>query len=60
MNGSRPDPHSHRALKVAEVPLDAANQSLADALRASFNVLKAIMVVLVAMFCFSGLTCVQE
>lgn len=60
MNGVGSDQHSHRTLNVPDAPLDAANQSLADALRASFNVLKAIMVVLVVMFCFSGLTCVQE
>jgi len=54
------DPHQHRTLNVPDVPLDAANQSLADALRASFGVLKAIMIVLVVLFLFSGLKCVDE
>ena len=52
--------HAHRTLGVPDAPLDAANQSLADALRASFNVLKAIMVVLVVLFMFSGFKCVEE
>lgn len=55
-----PEQHSHRTLHVDDAPFDAANQSLADALRASFGVLKVIMVILVVWFLLSGLTCVQE
>ncbi len=54
------DHHPHRTLNVADVPFDAANQSLSDALRASFRVLKAIMIVLVVLFLFSGLKCIQS
>ncbi|MBI1825342.1 MAG: hypothetical protein HY287_13700 [Planctomycetes bacterium] len=46
--------HSHRSLPVIEEPLDAANQSLSDALRASFRILKGIMVVLVVLYLFSN------
>lgn len=46
--------HEHRALLVNEEPLDAANQSLADALRASFGILKLIMLVLVVLYLFSN------
>ena len=48
------DTHTHRNLEIAETPLDAANQSLADALRASFGVLKGIMVVLVVLYLISN------
>jgi len=48
------DTHTHRNLELAETPLDAANQSLADALRASFSVLKGIMVVLVVLYLISN------
>ena len=54
------DSHAHRRLNVPDAPLDAANQSLADALRASFSVLKTIMIVLIVLFAFSGLKCVEE
>lgn len=47
--------HSHRDPNEVEAPLDAANQSLADALRASFRVLKLIMLVLVLLFLLSGI-----
>ena len=60
MPNAGPDQHASRALHVADAPFDAANQSLADALRASFGVLKVIMVLLVVWFLFSGVTCVQE
>lgn len=43
-----------------EAPLDAANQSLADAMRASFNILKFVMVVLVVLYAFSGVRCIDE
>lgn len=45
--------HDHR-LNVAEEPLDPASQSLSDALKASFRVLKVIMLVLVVLFLLSG------
>jgi len=60
MAAETPDSHAHRTLNVPDAPLDAANQSLADALRASFSVLKTIMIVLVVLFMFSGLKCVEE
>ncbi|HUU84366.1 MAG TPA: SPFH domain-containing protein [Phycisphaerae bacterium] len=60
MSDSSPDQHPHRTLHVTDAPFDAANQSLADALRASFGVLKAIMIILVVWFLLNGLTCVQE
>jgi len=40
--------------------MDAAQQSLADALRVSFNVLKAVMVILVVIYIFSGIFRVDE
>ncbi|UCG16243.1 MAG: protease modulator HflK [Phycisphaerales bacterium] len=43
-----------------EVPLDAASQSLADALRASFRILKAIMFLLVIVFLCSGIGIVDN
>jgi len=46
--------HAHRDLAMHEEPLDAANQSLSDALRASFGILKLIMVVLVVLYFFSN------
>ena len=52
--------HHHESQPINEAPLDAANQSLADALRASFNILKFIMFVLVIAFCFSGFKCIEE
>ncbi len=48
------DQFAHRNLEVAEQPLDAASQSLADALRSSFSVLKVIMIVLVILYLFSN------
>lgn len=53
------DDHGHRNLTVTEQPLDAANQSLADALRASFKILKGIMMVLVVLYLFSNVRCIQ-
>jgi len=43
-----------------EAPMDAANQSLADALRTSFRILKLLMVVLVALFLLSGVFTVEQ
>lgn len=51
--------HNHGDV-VAEGPLDAANQSLADALRTSFSILKLVMIVLVIMYLFSGVQCIEE
>jgi len=48
------DGHAHRNPDVPEEPLDAANQSLADALRSSFGILKGIMLVLVVLYLFSN------
>lgn len=42
------------------MPLDAASESLASALRASFRILKFIMFVLVVLYCFSGVQCIDE
>lgn len=46
--------HGHRALITQEEPMDAANQSLSDALRASFGILKLIMIVLIVLYLFSN------
>ena len=48
------DPASHRDPQAEEGPLDVAHQSLADALRASFRILKGIMMVLVVLYLFSN------
>lgn len=39
---------------MSEEPLDAANESLADALRSSFRILKGIMALLVVLYLFSN------
>ncbi|MFQ5590836.1 MAG: SPFH domain-containing protein [Phycisphaerae bacterium] len=41
-------------------PLDTAHQSLADALRASFSILKGIMLVLVVLYAFSNVRRVES
>lgn len=48
------DDHTHDAPGVTDAPLDAANESLSDALRASFRILKGIMLVLVLLYVFSN------
>ena len=48
------DEHEHRNLELGEESFDAANQSLSDALRASFRILKGIMMVLVVLYLFSN------
>lgn len=48
------DEHEDRNLERIDQPLDAANQSLADALKASFGILKIIMMVLVVFYLFSN------
>jgi membrane protease subunit HflK len=52
--------HPHRQLEGVEEPLDAANQSLSDALRASFRILKGIMMVLVLLYIFSNVRRVES
>ncbi len=54
------DKRKHRSLEAAEAPLDSANESLTDALRASFSILKGIMAILVVLFVFSGLSCLEQ
>ncbi|MEK6798512.1 MAG: SPFH domain-containing protein [Planctomycetota bacterium] len=49
------DQQEHHAPGVIEAPLDAANQSLSDALRASFGILKGIMCVLVVLYACSNI-----
>ncbi len=44
----------HHDASVRDEPLDAANQSLADALRSSFGILKVIMVILAVLYVFSN------
>ncbi|RJP30484.1 MAG: hypothetical protein C4547_16670 [Phycisphaerales bacterium] len=51
--------HDHPHPYFDEAPLDAASQSLADALRASFQILKYLMFGLVIVYLFSGVTFVQ-
>lgn len=52
--------HEEAGTGIVEAPLDPANQSLADALRASFWVLKAIMLVVLVCFVVSGVFIVDE
>ncbi len=52
--------HPHRSLHVAETPMDPAQQSLADALRTSFRILKFGIVVLVILFFASGSFVVEQ
>lgn len=54
------DDHAHRNPEVSEVPLDSANQSLADALRSSFGILKGIMLVIVVLYLLSNVKCIQQ
>lgn len=49
----------HRNPELTEKPLDAPNQSLADALRSSFSVLKAIMVVIALVYLFSNVRSIK-
>lgn len=60
---AHPAGHDHgegTALPIIEEPLDPANQSLADALRASFRVLKLVMAVVVVLFLCSGIYIVHQ
>ncbi len=49
---------THAATPMEE-PLDAANQSLSEALRSSFGVLKGIMAILVVLYLFSNVQCIE-
>ncbi len=53
------DEHAYRNLGGDEEPLDAANQSLSDALISSFRILKGIMLVLMFLFFFSNVRSVD-
>ena len=44
----------------SDEPMDAANRSLADALRASFRILKGIMLVLVVLYLFSNVRRIES
>ena len=55
-----PHPSSGRSLHVTETPLDAAQRSLADALRTSFRILKFAMIVLVIAYFLSGVFTVEQ
>ncbi len=52
--------HAGDAHMLPEQPLDPASQSLADALRRSFGVLKVLMLVLVALYLLSGIFTVKQ
>lgn len=54
------DEHAHRNLDEIEAPMDAANQSLAEALKASFSILKGIMLVLVVLYLVSNIRRVES
>jgi modulator of FtsH protease HflK len=54
------DDHTHRDLEAIEEPLDAASQSLSDALKASFGILKIIMAVLCVLYVFSNVRRVES
>lgn len=55
-----PNEKTQRDVQPVEEPLDAANQSLADAMRASFSVLKAIMAVLVVLYLGSNVRSIAD
>lgn len=48
------DQHEDRDPALVEEPLDEANQSLSEALRSSFNILKGIMMILVVLYLISN------
>lgn len=54
------DAQSGPPAPTGDQPLDAANQSLADALRASFRILKGIMLVLVVLYLFSNVRRIES
>lgn len=64
-NHQHDHPHDHdhsqeQALPIVEEPLDPANESLAEALRSSFRVLKVIMFFVVILYLFSGVFIVDQ
>ncbi|MBN1490329.1 MAG: hypothetical protein JXA69_10455 [Phycisphaerae bacterium] len=60
LHGTSHDPSCCAPAPVVEEPLDPANQSLADALRASFRVLKIIMLLVVICYVLSGFFIVDQ
>ncbi len=60
MTDASQQPHPSRPLHVVETPVDPAQQSLADALRTSFQILKLAMVVLVIAYFASGVFTVEQ
>jgi regulator of protease activity HflC (stomatin/prohibitin superfamily) len=54
------DEHVHRNPEVLVEPTDAANKALTDALHISFRILKGIMVVLVVLYLFSNVQCIDS
>lgn len=55
-----PDHHYDPATPSPDAPMDAASQSLSDALRVSFRLLTVIMVVVLVFFALSGFKSVEE
>jgi len=56
-----PSQHHHEHVPlVDQEPFDPANKSLADALQASFRILKLVMAAVVIFFVFSGLKSVKQ
>ena len=53
------DQFEHRNLDADDAPLDAANQSLTDALRSSFFVLKLLMALLVVLYLASNVRSIK-
>lgn len=60
MTDVQQDSNDQRDLTATEAPLDAAGKSLADALRSSFGILKALMMVLVVLYLFSNVRSVES
>jgi membrane protease subunit HflK len=54
------DAYAHRNLEVFEAATDAANKALGDALRISFLILKVIMVVIVILYLFTNVRCIES
>ena len=52
--------HSHGEPSGPEEPFDPANQSLSDALRASFRILQFIMIIVLIFFLASGMFQVDQ
>ncbi|UCF35197.1 MAG: hypothetical protein JSV78_07805 [Phycisphaerales bacterium] len=54
------DAYAHRNLEVLEAETDAGNKALGDALRISFLILKVIMVVIVILYLFTNVRCIES